>query len=47
MIRLDLSREPRWLDLGHGVRLHVGPLTTSLMAAARSRRSMPAQNVAP
>ena len=36
MIRLDLSREPRWLDLGHGVRLRVGPLTTSLMAAARS-----------
>ena len=36
MIRLDLSREPRWLDLGHGVRLQVGPLTTSLMAAARS-----------
>jgi hypothetical protein len=36
MIRLDLAREPRWLDLGHGVRLHVGPLTTSLMAAARS-----------
>ena len=36
MIRLDLSREPRWLDLAHGVRLHVGPLTTSLMAAARS-----------
>jgi hypothetical protein len=40
MIRLDLSREPRWLDLGHGVRLHVGPLTTSLMAAARSHRSV-------
>jgi hypothetical protein len=36
MIRLDLSREPRWLELCHGVRLHVGPLTTSLMAAARS-----------
>jgi hypothetical protein len=36
MIRLDLSREPRWLDLGHGARLRVGPLTTSLMAAARS-----------
>jgi hypothetical protein len=36
MIRLDLSREPRWLDLGHGVRLRVAPLTTSLMAAARS-----------
>jgi len=40
MIRLDLSREPRWLDLGHGVRLHVGPLTTSLMAAARSDPSV-------
>ena len=36
MIRLDLSREPHWLDLGHDVRLHVAPLTTSLMAAARS-----------
>jgi hypothetical protein len=36
MIRLDLSREPRWLDLGHGVQLHVAPLTTALMAAARS-----------
>ena len=42
MIRLDLSREPRWLDLGHGVRLHVGPLTTSLMAAARSDPSVTA-----
>ena len=36
MIRLNLSREPSWLDLGHDVRLHVAPLTTSLMAAARS-----------
>jgi len=36
MIRLDLSREPRWLDLGHDVRVRVGPLTTALMAAARS-----------
>ena len=36
MIRLNLKREPRWLDLGHGVRLRVGPLTTALMAAARS-----------
>ncbi|MCW5716278.1 MAG: hypothetical protein KIS68_00455 [Bauldia sp.] len=35
MIRLDLSREPRWLDLGHGVRLRLAPLTTALMAAAR------------
>lgn len=36
MIRLDLSREPSWLDLGHGVRLHVLPLTTALMVASRS-----------
>ncbi len=40
MIRLDLSREPRWLDLGHGVRLRVAPLTTSFMAAARSDPSV-------
>ncbi len=25
MIRLDLSNEPAWLDLGHGVRLHLQP----------------------
>ncbi|GAK46882.1 conserved protein [Tepidicaulis marinus] len=36
MIRLNLSREPTWLDLGHDVRVRVAPLTTSLMAAARS-----------
>ena len=36
MLRLDLTTEPRWLDLGHGVRLRVAPLTTALMVAARS-----------
>jgi len=35
MIRLDLSAGPRWLDLRPGVRLHVLPTTTSVMAAAR------------
>ena len=40
MIRLDLSRKPRWLDLGHDVGLRVAPLTTSLMAAARSDASV-------
>ncbi len=35
MIRLDLKREPRWLDLGHGVRIKVRPCTTALMMAAR------------
>jgi hypothetical protein len=36
MLRPDLTSEPRWLDLGHGVRLHVAPLSTALMVAARS-----------
>ena len=36
MIRIQLSPEPRWLDLGHGVRLLLLPLTTALMVATRS-----------
>jgi hypothetical protein len=36
MLRLNLARESYWLDLGHGVRLHVEPLTTALMMAARA-----------
>lgn len=36
MLRLNLSTEPRWLDLGHGIRLLVEPLTTAIMLAARS-----------
>jgi len=36
LLKLDLTAEPRWLDLGHGVRLRVAPLTTALMVAARS-----------
>ena len=36
MLRLNLSNEPRWLDLGHGVRLLAEPLTTAVMLAARS-----------
>lgn len=36
MLRLNLAREPFWLDLGHGVRVRVEPLTTALMVAARS-----------
>ena len=43
MIHLNLKREPHWLDLGHGVRLHVRPCTTALMMAARAeaQRSVP------
>lgn len=36
MIRLDLSSKPRWLDLGHGLRLQVQPVTTAIMVAARN-----------
>ncbi len=38
MIRLDLKREPHWLDLGHGVRVQVRPCTTALVMAARAAR---------
>jgi hypothetical protein len=36
MLRLNLAREPYWLDLCLGVRVRVEPLTTALMVAARS-----------
>ena len=36
MIRLDLSTKPHWLDLGAGLRLHVLPVTTAIMVAARN-----------
>ncbi|MGV8988118.1 MAG: hypothetical protein ACOH2H_17745 [Cypionkella sp.] len=36
MIRINLFPEPQWLDLCHGVRLRLLPLTTALMVATRS-----------
>ena len=36
MLKLNLSNEPAWLDLGHGVRVFLAPLTTAMMVAARS-----------
>ncbi|OZA10427.1 MAG: hypothetical protein B7Y02_10715, partial [Rhodobacterales bacterium 17-64-5] len=36
MIRINLSPGPQWLDLGHGVRLQLLPLTTALMVATRA-----------
>ena len=36
MIRLQLSPDPQWFELGHGVRLQLLPLTTALMVATRS-----------
>lgn len=37
MIRLNLAREPRTLDLGHGVAVTVLPLTSAMMMAAKDR----------
>jgi hypothetical protein len=36
MLRLSLQTEPSWLELGHGVRLLVEPLSTPVLMAARS-----------
>ena len=35
MLRLNLSSTPDWLDLGHGVRVFVEPMSTAVMIAAR------------
>ena len=47
MIRLDLKREPHWLDLGHGVRVQVRPCTTAPVMAARAARRDPASDDPP
>ena len=36
MLKLSLKGEPSWLDLGHGVRRFVEPLSSAMMLAARS-----------
>ena len=36
MLRLNIAQKPEWLDLGHGVRVKVSPMTTALMIAARN-----------
>ena len=40
MIRLNLTTEPRWIDLLPGLMIRVAPITTSIMAAARSDVSL-------
>jgi protein-S-isoprenylcysteine O-methyltransferase Ste14 len=35
MLRLNLKPGARWLDLGHGVRIKVEPLTTQVMSSCR------------
>jgi len=36
MLTLDLTNEPRWVELIPGLRLQLRPLTTALMVAARA-----------
>lgn len=36
MIRLGMPKEPRWIDIGIGVRLRIRPVTTAISAMARS-----------
>ena len=36
MLKLDLAREPSWIDLLPGVRVKLTPLTSAVMAAAQS-----------
>ena len=40
MIRLNMSTEPHWIDLLPGLMIRVAPITTSIMAAARSDVSL-------
>jgi len=39
MIRLNLKKEPYWLELGYGVKIKVRPATTALIMAARQEAS--------
>lgn len=40
MLKLNLHREPYWLDVALGVRLRLEPLTTAIMVAARTDQSV-------
>jgi hypothetical protein len=37
MLRIGIKQEPRWIEIGSGVRLLVKPATTALITTARSR----------
>lgn len=45
MIRLSLPREPYWLELPHGVRLLVRPMTTAIYETARAKGARLAADV--
>lgn len=35
MLKLNLSRDPSWIDLAHGVRVEVEPVSSTIMLGAR------------
>lgn len=39
MLKLNLSSDPRWVDLAGSVRIKVRPLSSAMMLAARSEPS--------
>lgn len=45
MLRLNLSNKERWLDLGHGVKVKVLPMTTPLMLNAQGTRAVTSGDV--
>ncbi len=45
MIRLSLPKEPYWLDLPHGARVFVRPLSTAIYEAARVKAARLARDV--
>ncbi|GIX10376.1 hypothetical protein [Elioraea sp.] len=46
MITLNLSAEPCWIDLPHGVRLKLRPATTAIVSAAQARATRLAADAA-
>ena len=45
MIRLSLPKDPYWIDLPHGVRLYVRPLTMAVYESARSKGARLARDI--
>jgi hypothetical protein len=48
MLRLNLSRDPKWIDLGHDVRVLALPLTSAILISLRGELSLQdAETLAP
>lgn len=48
MLRLNLTRDPKWIDLGYGVRVLTLPLTSAVLISLRSDMALQdAESLAP